>query len=108
MAGEADESASEKNETTVRYSVLENSRQLFASKYMLYLPTEEELSRELKRACLKLRLTEGPAARGFKPAQAVPASAFSYGSRRKAGPGMPPGGAFPPPRGLYCCPALGG
>jgi predicted nuclease of restriction endonuclease-like (RecB) superfamily len=38
-----------KNETIVRYSVLNDSKQLFASKYMLYLPTEEELRRELER-----------------------------------------------------------
>ncbi|MBW2663814.1 MAG: DUF1016 family protein [Deltaproteobacteria bacterium] len=31
-----------KNKTIARYSVLNNSKQLFASKYMLYLPTEEE------------------------------------------------------------------
>jgi hypothetical protein len=29
--------------------VLNNSKQLFASKYVLYLPTEEELERELER-----------------------------------------------------------
>jgi predicted nuclease of restriction endonuclease-like (RecB) superfamily len=40
---------SEKNESIARYSVLNNSKQLFASKYMLYLPTEEELERELER-----------------------------------------------------------
>ena len=40
---------SEKNETIARYSVLNESKQLFASKYMLYLPTEEELERELAR-----------------------------------------------------------
>ena len=40
---------SEKNEAIARYSVLKNSKQLFASKYMLYLPTEEELARELER-----------------------------------------------------------
>ncbi len=40
---------SEKNEAIARYSVLNNSKQLFASKYMLYLPTEEELQRELER-----------------------------------------------------------
>ncbi|MBU1487046.1 DUF1016 family protein [bacterium] len=39
----------EKNETVARYSVLKESKQLFASKYMLYLPTEEELQRELDR-----------------------------------------------------------
>ena len=38
-----------KNETIVRYSVLHESRQIFASKYMLYLPTEEQLTRELER-----------------------------------------------------------
>jgi len=38
-----------KNETIARYSVLNNSKQLFVSKYMLYLPTEEELRRELDR-----------------------------------------------------------
>ena len=40
---------SEKNEAIARYSVLNNSTQLFASKYVLYLPTEEELERELER-----------------------------------------------------------
>jgi len=40
---------SQKNEAIARYSVLNNSKQLFASKYMLYLPTEEELEQELKR-----------------------------------------------------------
>ena len=39
----------QKNETIARYSVLNDSKQLFASKYMLYLPTEEELQRELER-----------------------------------------------------------
>jgi hypothetical protein len=38
-----------KNETIARYSVLNENKQLFASKYMLYLPTEEELRRELGR-----------------------------------------------------------
>ncbi len=47
---------SEKNETIVKYSVLEESRQLFASKYKLYLPTEEELRRELEREVLYLKL----------------------------------------------------
>jgi hypothetical protein len=40
---------SEKNEAIARYSVLNNSKQLFASKYMLYLPTEEELQRRRNR-----------------------------------------------------------
>lgn len=47
---------SEKNETIVKYSVLEESRQLFASKYKLYLPTEEELKQELEREVLYFKL----------------------------------------------------
>ena len=50
---------SEKNEAVVKYSVLNDSDQLFASKYVLYLPTEAELKAELERerllAELKLR-----------------------------------------------------
>ncbi len=38
----------EKNETVVKYSVLKESKQLFASKYKLFLPTEKELIKELK------------------------------------------------------------
>jgi len=38
-----------KNETIARYSVLNDSEQLFASRYMLYLPSEEELQREIAR-----------------------------------------------------------
>ena len=32
----------------VKYSVLNESKQIFASKYLPYLPTEEELKRELE------------------------------------------------------------
>jgi predicted nuclease of restriction endonuclease-like (RecB) superfamily len=39
----------DKNETMAKYSVLSDNENLFASKYMLYLPTEEELKRELER-----------------------------------------------------------
>jgi len=39
---------SEKNEAVVKYSVLKNNKQLFSSKYLLYLPTEDELIKELK------------------------------------------------------------
>jgi predicted nuclease of restriction endonuclease-like (RecB) superfamily len=38
-----------KDDTTVKYSVLKESEQLFASKYRLILPTEEELIAELER-----------------------------------------------------------
>ena len=40
---------SDKEDTVVRYSVLKDSEQLFASKYRLVLPTEEELKTELER-----------------------------------------------------------
>ena len=40
---------SEKNEAVVKYSVLSESQQLFASKYLLYLPSEAELKAELER-----------------------------------------------------------
>lgn len=39
----------EKDHTVVKYSVLSESRQLFASKYRLYLPSEEELRAEVER-----------------------------------------------------------
>jgi predicted nuclease of restriction endonuclease-like (RecB) superfamily len=38
-----------KDQTVVKYSVLNDSRQLFASKYRLYLPSEEELRAEIER-----------------------------------------------------------
>lgn len=38
----------DKDETVVKYSVLNSSEQIFASKYLPYLPTEEELRRELE------------------------------------------------------------
>jgi predicted nuclease of restriction endonuclease-like (RecB) superfamily len=39
----------EKDEIVARYSILHESQQMFASKYMLYLPTEEELRNEVAR-----------------------------------------------------------
>ncbi|SDH47867.1 Predicted nuclease of restriction endonuclease-like (RecB) superfamily, DUF1016 family [Dyadobacter soli] len=39
----------EKDETVVKYSILNDSKQLFATKYMLYLPTEQELIAEIER-----------------------------------------------------------
>jgi len=40
---------SEKSEAVVKYSVLADQEQLFAAKYLPYLPSEEELKRELER-----------------------------------------------------------
>lgn len=40
----------ERDETVVKYSVLNESQQIFASKYLPYLPTEEELRHELENS----------------------------------------------------------
>ncbi len=40
---------SEKSEAVVKYSVLAEQKQLFAAKYLPYLPSEAELKRELER-----------------------------------------------------------
>jgi hypothetical protein len=39
----------EKNNAVVRYTLPEDNKDIFVSKYKLYLPTEEELVRELER-----------------------------------------------------------
>lgn len=40
---------SEKNEAVVKFTLPDNQKQVFASKYKLYLPTEKELKKELLR-----------------------------------------------------------
>ncbi len=47
---------SDKDDTVVKYSVLSDNQNLFASKYQLYLPTEEELKREVEKDILELKL----------------------------------------------------
>jgi len=49
----------DKDKTIVKYSVLSENRQIFASKYKLILPTEEELKVELERNVQYLRETQG-------------------------------------------------
>lgn len=39
----------DKSEAVVRYTLPEDNNQIFASRYRLYLPTEEELAREIQR-----------------------------------------------------------
>jgi len=51
---------SKKNETIAKYSVLKESKQLFASKYMLYLPTEKELQKEIERERRLIENSENP------------------------------------------------
>ena len=51
---------SQKSEAVVKYSVLTDSEQLFASKYLPYLPTEKELKHELERerALVEIQIDE--------------------------------------------------
>jgi len=49
----------ERNEAVARYSILHGHEQLFAAKYVTYLPTEEELRRELARERRLLELGPG-------------------------------------------------
>ena len=52
----------DKDETVVRYSVLKDSEQLFASKYLRVLPSEEELAHELEaRHVLEIDSQKGEA-----------------------------------------------
>lgn len=46
---------SQKSEAVVKYSVLTDSEQLFAAKYLPYLPTEAELKRELELERIKVQ-----------------------------------------------------
>lgn len=49
----------EKNEAVARYSVLNESKRIFAAKYLKYLPSEEELKRELQHERLLLERKAG-------------------------------------------------
>lgn len=49
---------SDTDDDIARYSVLHDSNQLFASKYMLYMPTEEELRNEIERQKTFFRLQQ--------------------------------------------------
>jgi len=55
----------ERDEVVARYSVLHESQQLFASRYMMYLPSEDELRAEVARSRQAL------AAKRRKPAGAA-------------------------------------
>ena len=49
----------ETDQTIAKYSVLNHNKQLFATKYMPYLPTEEELVAEIERERLILKMQLG-------------------------------------------------
>lgn len=48
----------DKKEAVVRYTMSKDNKQIFASRYKLYLPTEDELRRELRREHLLLDMTK--------------------------------------------------
>jgi len=47
-----------KKDAVVKYTLSKDNKQIFASRYKLYLPTEEELVKELKRERLFLGLNK--------------------------------------------------
>ena len=49
----------ETDQTIAKYSMLNHNKQLFATKYMPYLPTEEELVAEIERERLILKMQLG-------------------------------------------------
>jgi len=49
----------EKNNTIVKYSLLKDSEQIFASKYLTQLPSEEELIAEIERERQQIELEKG-------------------------------------------------
>lgn len=62
-----------KDKTLIKYSLLNDSKQIFASKYLLYLPTEEQLTEEIEhgRSMFEIehRLKELPATSEVKAAK---------------------------------------
>ena len=48
----------DKNDTIVKISLPENNKTILASKYQLYLPSEEVLLRELKEEMSKINTTD--------------------------------------------------
>jgi predicted nuclease of restriction endonuclease-like (RecB) superfamily len=77
----------DKNEALVRYTLPEGNTQIFASRYKLYLPTEEELAAELRRERQALEFSRRLATGEAPPGGAPPATAGAKAaSRRKKRP----------------------
>ena len=49
---------SEKSDSVVKYTLPEDNTQIFASKYMLYLPIEEELKQKLEKERILIETEE--------------------------------------------------
>lgn len=65
----------EKNEAVARYSILHEHEQLFAAKYVTYLPSVEELERELERdRRIAEAIVQGPRAEKAAKATRAPRS----------------------------------
>lgn len=48
----------DKNDTMIKYTLLEENKQIFASRYQLYLPTEEELKKHIETERHNIELEE--------------------------------------------------
>lgn len=48
----------DKSDSVVKYTLPEDNNQIFASKYKLYMPTEEELKHELEKEQELLEIEE--------------------------------------------------
>ena len=59
----------DKNDIVVRYSLPEDNRQIFASQYQLHLPTEQQLTDEVRK---ELERFAGAAATGPVPKPSTP------------------------------------
>ena len=64
----------QKDKTIVKYSVLNENKHLFASKYMLYLPTEEVLAKELEREKQMIEMEMEKDEQGIDGSQQSPGS----------------------------------
>ncbi len=61
----------DKNEAVVRYTLPENNDQIFASRYKLYLPSEDELARELERERRVIEMEKGLAGDGTEHTEPI-------------------------------------
>jgi len=70
----------EKNDAVVRYTLPEGKRRIFASRYKLYLPTEDELALEIQRERQEIEVQRGLA--GSNPRQTRVPQPLRRGSRK--------------------------
>ncbi|MFH0992046.1 MAG: PDDEXK nuclease domain-containing protein [bacterium] len=60
----------DKNDAVVKYTLGKGSRQIFASRYKLYLPTEKELVEEMRRELMEANKNHIVASQNFKDMEA--------------------------------------